>query len=152
MEVPKTFISHDAMIASVTAITTAYIAQHQISPDDLLVLVARLKSALCQGQAISILHPDTLVAPGNPDEPQPHGSIYDDYIVCLEDGRRFKSLKRHLKAKYNMTPEDYRKKWNLPPDYPMVSPAYAKTRSSIARAAGLGVTISRPSRKQTAAE
>lgn len=140
------------MIASVTAITTAYIAQHQISLDDLLVLVARLKSALCQGQAISTLHPDTLVAPAKPDEPQSHGSIGDDYIVCLEDGRRFKSLKRHLKAKYNMTPEEYRKKWNLPPDYPMVSPAYAETRSSIARAAGLGVTISRPSRKQNAAE
>ena len=65
-------------------------------------------------------------------------SIGTDFIVCLEDGRKFKSLKRHLRTKYNMTPEDYRAKWNLPKDYPMVAPAYAKARSDLAKQMGLG--------------
>lgn len=65
-------------------------------------------------------------------------SIASDYIVCLEDGRKFKSLKRHLRTKYNMTPDDYRAKWNLPKDYPMVAPAYAAARSNLAKQMGLG--------------
>ncbi len=65
-------------------------------------------------------------------------SISADYIVCLEDGRKFKSLKRHLRTKYGMSPEEYRAKWNLPKDYPMVAPAYAKARSDLAKQMGLG--------------
>ncbi len=65
-------------------------------------------------------------------------SISNDYIVCLEDGRKFKSLKRHLRTKYGMSPEDYRAKWNLPKDYPMVAPNYAKARSDLAKQMGLG--------------
>lgn len=65
-------------------------------------------------------------------------SITDDYIICLEDGKRFKSLKRHLSTAYNMTPDDYRAKWGLNRDYPMVAPAYASARSSLARQMGLG--------------
>lgn len=65
-------------------------------------------------------------------------SVTADYIICLEDGKQFKSLKRHLKAHYNMTPDQYRAKWNLPADYPMVAPNYAATRSSLARRMGLG--------------
>ncbi len=65
-------------------------------------------------------------------------SIGTDFIVCLEDGRKFKSLKRHLRTKYNLTPEDYRAKWNLPKDYPMVAPAYAEARSNLAKQMGLG--------------
>src|ERR1700755_3483551 len=61
-----------------------------------------------------------------------------DYLVCLEDGKRFKSLKRHLRAQYNMTPEQYRDKWGLPPDYPMVAPNYAVARSQLAKKMGLG--------------
>lgn len=62
----------------------------------------------------------------------------DEYLICLEDGKKFKSLKRHLKSKYNMTPEEYREKWNLPHDYPMVAPAYARQRSELAKQMGLG--------------
>ncbi|MDI9638443.1 MucR family transcriptional regulator [Kamptonema cortianum] len=65
-------------------------------------------------------------------------SIHPDYIVCLEDGRKLKMLKRHLKTAYNMTPEQYRERWNLPTNYPMVAPNYAKRRSSIAKDIGLG--------------
>ena len=65
-------------------------------------------------------------------------SVGTDFIICLEDGRKFKSLKRHLRTKYNMTPEEYRTKWSLPKDYPMVAPAYAKARSDLAKQMGLG--------------
>ena len=67
-------------------------------------------------------------------------SIQDDYIICLEDGKKLQMLKRHLHTVYNMTPEQYRERWNLPSDYPMVAPSYAKRRSSIAKQTGLGVT------------
>lgn len=65
-------------------------------------------------------------------------SITDDYLICLEDGKKFKSLKRHLRSRYNMSPEEYREKWNLPYDYPMVAPAYARQRSKLAKQMGLG--------------
>jgi predicted transcriptional regulator len=65
-------------------------------------------------------------------------SIEDDYLICLEDGMKFKSLKRHLMTHYNMTPEEYREKWGLPSDYPMVAPAYAEARSRLAKEMGLG--------------
>jgi predicted transcriptional regulator len=65
-------------------------------------------------------------------------SITADYIICLEDGKKFKSLKRHLRTQYDMTPEDYREKWGLPLDYPMVAPNYAEARSQLAKKMGLG--------------
>jgi predicted transcriptional regulator len=65
-------------------------------------------------------------------------SITPDYIVCLEDGKKFKSLKRHLRTQYNMSPEEYREKWGLPADYPMVAPNYAQARSELAKQMGLG--------------
>ena len=65
-------------------------------------------------------------------------SVTPDYIICLEDGKKFKSLKRHLRTQYNITPEQYREKWGLPPDYPMVAPNYAKARSQLAKDMGLG--------------
>lgn len=77
-----------------------------------------------------------------PDKQQPavpiKKSVFADYIVCLEDGKKLKMLKRHLKTSYNMSPEQYREKWQLPPDYPMVAPSYAKHRSSLAKKIGLG--------------
>jgi predicted transcriptional regulator len=68
----------------------------------------------------------------------PKRSVHDDYIVCLEDGKKFKSLKRHLSTHYDMSPEQYREKWKLPADYPMVAPSYAAARSSLAKKMGLG--------------
>lgn len=76
------------------------------------------------------------------DKPQPavpvKKSIFPDYIICLEDGKKLKMLKRHLKTAYNMTPEEYRDRWNLPADYPMVAPNYAEHRSTLAKKIGLG--------------
>ena len=65
-------------------------------------------------------------------------SVHNDYLICLEDGMKFKSLKRHLMTHYGMTPEEYREKWELPSDYPMVAPAYAEARSRLAKEMGLG--------------
>lgn len=65
-------------------------------------------------------------------------SITDDFLICLEDGKKFKSLKRHLRSKYGMSPEEYREKWGLPYDYPMVAPSYARKRSALAKEMGLG--------------
>jgi len=65
-------------------------------------------------------------------------SITADFLICLEDGKKFKSLKRHLRKAYDMTPHEYRAKWGLPPDYPMVAPAYAEARSNLAKSMGLG--------------
>lgn len=77
-----------------------------------------------------------------PDKQQPavpvKKSVFADFIICLEDGKKLKMLKRHLKTSYNMTPEQYREKWQLPPDYPMVAPSYARHRSSLAKKIGLG--------------
>ena len=67
-------------------------------------------------------------------------SVTDDYLICLEDGKKFKSLKRHLRTSYGLSPEQYRAKWGLPADYPMVAPAYAAQRSKLAKAIGLGRT------------
>ena len=70
-------------------------------------------------------------------------SVHHDYIVCLEDGKQLKMLKRYLRARYDMSPDDYRRKWNLPADYPMVAPAYAERRSQFARDIGLGKGVRR---------
>jgi predicted transcriptional regulator len=80
--------------------------------------------------------------PTQPERPQPavpiKKSVFADHIVCLEDGKKLKMLKRHLKTAYNMTPEQYRERWSLPPEYPMVAPNYARHRSSLAKKIGLG--------------
>ena len=77
-------------------------------------------------------------------------SITPDFLICLEDGRKFKSLKRHLRTKYNMSPEEYRAKWGLPKDYPMVAPNYAKARSELAKQMGLGQGGRKPARRPRA--
>jgi predicted transcriptional regulator len=78
-------------------------------------------------------------------------SVTPDYIVCLEDGKRLKMLKRHLKTSYNMTPDEYRERWGLSADYPMVAPNYATQRSKLAKQIGLGTARRNPGRKRRAA-
>jgi predicted transcriptional regulator len=89
--------------------------------------------------------PDTAAVPTEKQKPAvPIGrSINDDYIVCLEDGKRLKMLKRYLRSKFNLSPDEYRRKWGLPPDYPMVAPAYATRRSEFAKQIGLGRGVRR---------
>ena len=115
-------------------IVAAYVGANSVTAADLPSLIQSVHRALT-GVATG-----TDVAEAAPREPAVpvKKSITPEYLVCLEDGRKFKSLKRHLRTKYNMSPEDYRAKWGLPKDYPMVAPNYAKARSELAKQMGLG--------------
>ncbi|HXT09378.1 MAG TPA: MucR family transcriptional regulator [Roseiarcus sp.] len=117
------------------SIVSAYISNNSLPMAELPSLISSVHSIVAKLAGNS--------SPPPPAEPQRPAvairkSISDDYLVCLEDGRKFKSLKRHLRTQYNMTPEQYRAKWQLPTDYPMVAPAYAATRSRMAKDMGLG--------------
>jgi predicted transcriptional regulator len=115
-------------------IVSAYVSNNSVAASEIPALINQVHSAL---QRVSTGHSD---APSEPLKPAVavKKSITADHIVCLEDGKKFKSLKRHLRTQYNMTPEQYRDKWGLPPDYPMVAPNYAQARSQLAKQMGLG--------------
>ena len=117
-----------------TDIVSAYVSNNTVAIQDLPLLIQEVHNALLR---ISGRADDA-----GSEAPKPaiavKKSITPDYIVCLEDGKRFKSLKRHLRSQYNMSPEDYREKWGLPADYPMVAPNYANARSALAKQMGLG--------------
>lgn len=117
------------------SIVSAYISNNSLPMAELPVLISSVHAVVAKLAGNS-----SGPAPAEPQRPAVtiKKSISDDYIVCLEDGRKFKSLKRHLRTRYNMTPEQYRAKWQLPADYPMVAPAYAQTRSRMAKDMGLG--------------
>jgi predicted transcriptional regulator len=116
------------------SIVSAYVSNNPVAAQDLSTLINQVHAALTrvssgQGEAANEpLKPAVSVKK----------SITADFIVCLEDGKKFKSLKRHLRTQYNMTPDQYREKWSLPPDYPMVAPNYAIARSELAKQMGLG--------------
>ena len=115
-------------------IVSAYVGNNTTPASELPALIAQVHAALARvsgGQAEpALLKPKPAVPVKK--------SLTAEYIVCLEDGKKFKSLKRHLRTHYNMSPEQYRDKWDLPPDYPMVAPNYAVTRSQLAKSMGLG--------------
>jgi predicted transcriptional regulator len=115
-------------------IVSAYVSRNSVPPDHLVSLINEVHTALVRASTAAA----PPVADAQKPAVSPKKSITDEFIVCLEDGRSFKSLKRHLRARYNMSPEDYRDKWGLPPDYPMVAPSYAKARSTLAKEMGLG--------------
>jgi predicted transcriptional regulator len=115
-------------------IVSAYVGNNSVSANDLPSLIQSVHQALT---GVSTGVETVEVAPKEPAVPVKR-SITPDYLVCLEDGRKFKSLKRHLRTKYNLSPEDYRAKWGLAKDYPMVAPNYAKARSDLAKQMGLG--------------
>jgi predicted transcriptional regulator len=116
-------------------LTADIVAAHVVPVSDLSNLIADIHAALSNTTSPA-------PAPAAVEKPKPpvpiRKSIEDDYLICLEDGQKFKSLKRHLMTHYNMTPEEYREKWGLPSDYPMVAPAYAEARSRLAKEMGLG--------------
>ncbi|MEH6678173.1 MucR family transcriptional regulator [Phenylobacterium sp.] len=133
----------EADLAGMTAdIVTAYVSNNAVAPDDLAGLITGVHAALIG--VTSGAEPEK-----EPQEPAVpiRKSVTPDYIISLEDGSRYKSLKRHLSAKYGMTPEEYRAKWGLPHDYPMVAPNYAKARSDLARQMGLGQGGRKPARR-----
>ena len=110
-----------------------------------LPLIASVHSALKQAAKGVAEHPEDALRPAVPIKK----SITPDYIICLDDGLHFKSLKRHLHASFNMTPDQYRAKWNLPSNYPMVAPRYSEARSKLARTTGLGQQKRPKSRKRS---
>ena len=115
-------------------IVSAYVSNNSVSAADIPALINQVHAAL---QRVSSGQSNTPAEPLKPAVPVKR-SINPDYIVCLEDGKKFKSLKRHLRTQYGMTPEQYREKWGLPADYPMVAPNYAAARSQLAKQMGLG--------------
>ncbi|WP_241147884.1 MucR family transcriptional regulator [Minwuia thermotolerans] len=117
-----------------SSISAAYLANNQVAPGDVHTVIVTVRSALS-----ALMQPadDRNIAPPEPAVPIKR-SITPDHLVCLEDGKKLKMLKRYLRARYDMTPDDYRARWNLPPDYPMVAPNYARQRSEFARRIGLG--------------
>ncbi len=115
-------------------IVSAYVGNNTVSAAELPALIQSVHRALA---GVSGGAEIVEAAPRDPAVPI-RRSITPDFIICLEDGRKFKSLKRHLRTKYNMSPEEYRAKWGLPKDYPMVAPNYAKARSDLAKQMGLG--------------
>ena len=123
-----------AIIEMTTDIVSAYVGNNSVSANDLPSLIQSVHRALT---SVAAGAEPVEVAPKEPAVPLKR-SITPDYLICLEDGRKFKSLKRHLRTKYNMSPEEYRAKWGLPKDYPMVAPNYAKARSELAKQMGLG--------------
>ncbi len=115
-------------------IVSAYVSNNAVPSSELPALINEVHNALLRvtsGVAPVVVEALKPAVPAKK-------SITNDYIICLEDGKKFKSLKRHLRTQYNISPEEYREKWGLPADYPMVAPNYAKARSQLAKQMGLG--------------
>ncbi len=128
-------LEKQALLRMTSDITAAYVTNHTVDPREMQGLITRIYTTL--GQLATTSGDDLL--PKRPEPAVPiDQSVTEDFIYSLEDGEPYKSLKRHLKAKYGMSPEDYREKWGLPADYPMVAPNYARERSRLAKQAGLG--------------
>ena len=148
---PEDMMTGD-LLPLVTEVVTAQLANNKTAPSEVAPLIRTVYQAL-----------DELRSKGIPAEPpQPavpiKKSVTPDYIVCLEDGKKLKMLKRHLRAAYDMSPEQYRQRWALPVDYPMVATGYSQVRSKLAKASGLGthgrraqpVVVKRPAAKRKA--
>jgi predicted transcriptional regulator len=123
------------LVEMASEIVSAFVSGNPVEAQDLPALIRTVHSALSE-----VANLDGAAAVSAALEPAVpiKKSITPDFIVCLEDGKKFKSLKRHLRTRYGMTPEEYRAKWSLPHDYPMVAPNYAKERSNLAKRMGLG--------------
>jgi len=131
----KSMVDHtaNADVLGLTAqIVSAHVSNNSVTMDALPSLIQEVYKTLA----------GVGKEPAQPEKPQPavpvKKSVFPDHIICLEDGKKLKMLKRHLKTAYNMTPEQYRERWGLAPDYPMVAPSYARHRSSLAKKIGLG--------------
>jgi len=126
------------LLGLTTEIVAAHVSNNAVTLEELPVLINQVHRSLTTLGAEPEPVPEKL-QPAIPVKK----SVTPDYIVCLEDGKKLKMLKRHLKTAYDMTPEEYRERWNLPPDYPMVAPNYAKQRSKLAKEIGLGTRAQR---------
>ena len=124
--------NHSELLELTSEIVAAHVSNNTLAVNDLPQLIQDVYTTLASvgGKQISLERPHPAVSIRK--------SVTPDYIVCLDDGKKLKMLKRHLKTAYNMTPEEYRQRWGLPRDYPMVAPNYAKHRSNLAKEIGLG--------------
>ena len=125
--------TNETLITLASDIVAAHVSNNSVSVEDLPALITNVYGALAGlGSAAAV----------EEEKPEPavsvRASVKPDYIICLEDGKKLKMLKRHLMTHYNMTPEEYRARWNLPADYPMVAPNYAEKRRELAKKIGLG--------------
>ncbi|KAA0597663.1 putative transcriptional regulator [Azospirillum lipoferum] len=128
----------NALLSLTTEIVAAHVSNNTVALTDLPTLIEQVYKSLAN------VGTEPVVAEERPQPAVPiKKSVTPDYIVCLEDGKKLKMLKRHLKTAYNMTPEEYRDRWGLPTDYPMVAPNYARQRSSLAKQIGLGTRARR---------
>ena len=125
----------DLSITLAADIVSAFISNNSVPSNEIALLMGDVHAALLR--LVDGAAPSPVPEAQKPAVP-PRKSVTEEYIVCLEDGRRFKSLKRHLRTHFNLTPEQYREKWGLDADYPMVAPAYAEARSNLAKKMGLG--------------
>ncbi len=122
------------LISIVSEIVSAYVGNNPVPVSDLPSLIENTYNVVSDlsGRAVKEVKADLKPAVSV------RKSLSEDFLICLEDGKKFKSLKRHLRTRYNMSPDEYREKWGLAPDYPMVAPNYAKQRSDLAKRMGLG--------------
>ncbi|MGE3142351.1 MAG: MucR family transcriptional regulator [Hyphomonadaceae bacterium] len=126
--------SKSDLVEMTADIVSAYVSANQVAPPELPALIRTIYAALQDVNGAAPALPEQSLEPAI----SVKKSVTPDFIVCLEDGKKFKSLKRHLRTRYSMTPEEYRAKWGLPHDYPMVAPNYARARSDLAKRMGLG--------------
>ncbi len=130
---PANEVADDTLLTLTADIVAAHVSNNSVAVNDLPLLIQNVHSAL-SGISGAVAAPE--------EKPQPkvtiRSSIKPDYIVCLEDGKKQKMLKRHLRTNHNMTPAQYRERWGLPADYPMVAPNYAEQRCTLAKSIGLG--------------
>jgi predicted transcriptional regulator len=127
-------VSQEEILRMAAEIVSAYVSRNALSSDQIPGLIKSVHASLARLQDGAVAMREAAPKPAVPIR----RSITPDYIVCLEDGKQLKMLKRHLRTTYNMTPEEYRAKWGLPADYPMVAPNYAAQRSAFAKKIGLG--------------
>jgi predicted transcriptional regulator len=122
-----------------TDIVASFVANNKVSPDELTELIRTVHRTL---SGLSVSAVEKIAERPKPATPI-NKSVQHDFIICLEDGKKLKMLKRYLRSTYGMSPDDYRKRWGLPADYPMVAPAYAARRSEFAKKIGLGKGVRR---------
>lgn len=127
-------VSRDEILRMSVDVVAAYLSNNQLPAGQIPEVINTVFRSLSSLDGTST---EVVQEPMKPAVPV-RRSVTPEYLICLEDGKKLKMLKRHLRTTYNMTPEEYRAKWNLPPDYPMVAPNYAKQRSDFAKQIGLG--------------
>lgn len=134
---------NDRLLTLATQVISSYVGNNAVSASDLPALMTTVYQSLSRLGSSNVATPEERPDPAVP----VRKSVTPEYIICLEDGKKLKMLKRHLKTAYNMTPDQYRERWGLAADYPMVAPNYAKQRSKLAKQIGLGTSRRTSGRK-----